>query len=100
MISIKNLRYEKPSNPYDIKVCRGKSVLGNPFMLTSEKFRDNVCDMYATWFYESTESLLPELRRIAKVYETYGKLNLFCWCVPKRCHAETIRDWVRKEGRG
>jgi len=33
-----------------------------------------------------------ELNRLYRLYKQYGCLKLYCWCAPKRCHAETIRD--------
>ena len=24
----------------------------------------------------------------------FGKVRLFCWCAPKRCHGETIKKWL------
>ena len=31
-----------------------------------------------------------ELVRLLSLYQVHGKLELFCWCTPKRCHAESI----------
>ena len=99
MITIKNLRNEKPQNEYDIKVDRS-SVLGNPYFLKYEELRDDVCNKYKMYFYKkikTDETFIKELRRISAIYRKYGKLNLFCWCYPKRCHAETIKNWLEKE---
>jgi hypothetical protein len=104
MITIKNLRNEKPSEEWDVKVDRS-SVLGNPFSMNhDERKRDTVCDLYQTYFDE-TLRLCPieiqdcakftvELARLLNLYRVHGCLNLFCWCAPKRCHAETIRDYI------
>ena len=35
-----------------------------------------------------------ELERLKKLHVEYGKLRLFCWCAPKRCHAETIKQFL------
>jgi hypothetical protein len=45
MINIKNLRKEKPKNPWDVIICR-PSALGNPFFLKTEAERDMGCDKY------------------------------------------------------
>lgn len=102
MITIKNLRVEKPVHAYQVRVDRS-SVLGNPFYMASEAQRDEVCDRYAEYFkrkFEQNVAFREELRRIYRIYRHYKKLELFCWCAPKRCHAETIREFLenmRKE---
>ena len=97
-IIIKNLRKEKPKNPWDIKVDRS-SILGNPFTMTSEKDRDLVCNKYKVWFYNvnTKAQIQNELNRLKEILSKYGKLNLFCWCSPKRCHAETIKEYLLEE---
>lgn len=92
MIEICNLRKEKPTHPYDIRVDR-QSVLGNPFIMRSESERDKVCDEYEEYFYRRLKDCAT-MRRVINCYKEYGKLRLFCWCSPKRCHAETIRDYI------
>ena len=99
MIFIKNLRNEKPNNPYDFKVDR-TSVLGNPYYMFDECMRDEVCNKYEMYFYKKLKTdaaFKSELVKILRAYKLYGKVNLFCWCYPKRCHAETIKKWLEKE---
>jgi len=102
MIQIKNLRTEQPAKPYDIRVDR-QSPLGNPFYMKDESKRNDVCDKYTTWLddaiYMNTisgnnQKVVDELVRLIDIYRQYGKLNLFCWCAPKRCHAETIKEKI------
>jgi hypothetical protein len=45
---------------------------------------------------KTDEVFVNELRRLYKIYQQYGKLELFCWCAPKRCHAETIKRFLEK----
>ena len=93
-ITIKNLKESKPLEAYDVRVDR-TSPLGNPFYLRSESERDLVCDKYEEWLIGQIKSnnrtICNELNRLYRLLRTHGKLNLFCWCSPKRCHAETIR---------
>ena len=99
MICIKNLRNEKPNNAYDFKVDRS-SVLGNPYYMFDECMRDDVCIKYEMYFYKKLKTdaaFKAELVKILRAYKQYGKVNLFCWCYPKRCHAETIKKWLEKE---
>lgn len=100
MIQIKNLRKDSIQFEYDVRVDRANKILGNKFVMHSELERDKVCDEYEAWFNEQitkqNELVLNELRRLYKIYKKYGKLNLFCWCAPKRCHAETIKNFLEK----
>ena len=105
MITIKNLRGNALKEEWQVRVDR-KSVLGNPFYMKSESFRDIVCDKYEQYFRnmlklaksgdEHALVFVNELRRLYKLHRTYGKLELFCWCAPKRCHAETIKAFLEK----
>lgn len=98
MINIKNLRNEKPINPWDVRVDR-KSPLGNPFFMKYESERDLVCEKYKEWFHEELfDSVIQaELAILYDLLVKYGKLNLFCWCFPKRCHAETIKKYLENK---
>lgn len=98
MIEICNLRNEKPQHRYDIKVDRS-SPLGNPFNMTSVADRDQVCDAYEKWFHRENFSMAfsNECQRLLSIYKKYGKLRLFCWCAPKRCHAQTIKRWLESQ---
>ena len=93
-IDIMNLRHEQPSKPYDRKVDRS-SPLGNPFRLMSEYDRETICNQYRQWLEDQLKDNVDVQNAMDELYETlyiYGKLRLFCWCAPKRCHAETIRS--------
>ena len=96
MITIKNLRREKPKYAFDVKVDRS-SILGNPYYMKVESQRDLVCQKYKLYFekmLKADKDFQIELLRLLAIYETFGELNLFCWCAPKRCHAETIREYL------
>lgn len=100
-IEIKNLRFDKMEHPYDVRVDRA-SVLGNPFKMFDESQRDLVCTRYYKYFYnkvnardlKKNKTFIEEIQRLYSIYKKYGRLRLFCWCYPKRCHAETIKNFV------
>lgn len=111
MIAIKNLRKEKPRDPWDIIVDRS-TPLGNPFQIghnyldsetrpkTEKRIgRDDACDLYEHWFINALfdSKAADMLSELEDIYKRFGKLNLFCWCTPLRCHAETIKSYL--EGR-
>lgn len=99
MIKICNLRNEKPRYKYDVKVCRGASVLGNPWNIRGdESLRKTVCDNYDKYFNYHIKlgkfAFRHEVAQLKRKYQKHGKLRLFCWCAPKRCHAETIKKYI------
>lgn len=100
MIEIVNLRNNKLKYKYDFR-CDRESPLGNPYNLKSEEFRNDVCDKYETWFYQQIENknleVIDYINELRESYNKYGKLRLFCWCTPKRCHVETIKKYLEKE---
>ena len=75
------------------------SPLGNPCGMMSEADRDRVCDQYAVWFEERVKAgdalVMNELRRLYKIAKR-GELVLGCYCAPKRCHGETIKEFLEK----
>ena len=98
MIEICNLRNERMRFAYDVRVDRA-SVLGNPYYMQNESKRDEVCDKYTIYFKErllNSNVAIKELQRIWKLHKQYGKVRLFCWCAPKRCHAEVIREFLNR----
>lgn len=105
-INILNLRNSQPQHEWQVRVDR-TSILGNPFKMFDERDRDRVCNNYDNYFFDmirrgkesGTQNLkarafVQELRRLYKLAKTHGKLDLFCWCAPKRCHAETIKFFL------
>lgn len=95
-IEIINLRDEKPSHEYDVRIHRN-SPLGNPFKMLDESMRDEVCNKYHTYFYHQLEvhgPVLKEVTRIQELLNKFGIVRLFCWCAPKRCHGEIIKKFI------
>ena len=99
MIEIMNLRNTKPSEKWDFYADR-RSPVGNPYPLKgeNEEDRNRVCDSYIKWFNNAIKhnpAVIEYLALLLSCYRLYGKLRLFCWCAPKRCHAETIRSYLQ-----
>lgn len=100
MIEIVNLRQLKDvKDGILIRVDRS-SVLGNPFYMSNESMRDEVCDKYQQYFdkkvtEKTDDEFMNELRRIYKLAK-HSKVYLACWCAPKRCHAETIKAFIEQ----
>ncbi|QXN70452.1 putative toprim domain-containing protein [Bacillus phage vB_BspM_AgentSmith] len=80
-----------------IYIGRG-SVLGNPFAMKdmSDETRDEVCDQYEDYFYEQIENDPKFLATVESLIlkAEKGKVILGCYCAPKRCHGDTIKDYI------
>lgn len=102
MITISNIR-ENPEGEYVGRANKtfgvNTSPLANPFPLTKESEREEVISKYGIWLEQQRHSVpvRPELERLKKIYLETGNLNLVCWCYPKRCHAEIIREILLEE---
>lgn len=96
-IEILNLRNTQPSEPYDFKVDR-TTPLGNMFRMVDESDRETVCDDFDYNFPRISINKEPSeyLHQIINIYRKYGIVRLFCWCVPKRCHAFTIKNYIEE----
>ena len=98
-VTFKNLRNSKPQYAWQVRVDRA-SILGNPFYMKNEFERNRVCEQYEAYFYEKMQhtdtDFYREVMRLHKILQQYGKLELYCWCAPKRCHAETIKTFIEK----
>jgi len=74
------------------------TVLGNQFRMRHESQRDSVCDLYASFakgklkHNEVYRNAIAELVAIAQT----KPLVLLCWCHPKRCHANTIKNLIEE----
>lgn len=101
-IQIKNMHNEKPKFAWQVKVDRS-SILGNNTRMkdpNNDKERDYVCEEYEKFFImqikQRNELFIKEFLRLANIYKKYNKIDLFCWCAPKRCHAETIKKYLER----
>jgi len=72
------------------------SVLGNPYLLTTEDKRDLVCDLYEEDFDKLRETKPGFQEALDKIIEDVEiqKVTLGCFCKPKRCHCDTIHKYV------
>tara|TARA_R110002074_G_scaffold153413_3_gene308506 strand:- start:3149 stop:3463 length:315 start_codon:yes stop_codon:yes gene_type:complete len=81
----------------NIKVDR-TSVLGNPFFMENESLRDDVCVKYQAFFdkeiVKKGSNIHKEVTHIYKLAKAGKLINLQCHCYPKRCHANTIKNFI------
>ena len=95
-IEIKNIKHGFTDEKLNIRVDR-VSILGNPYRLYHESERNDVCQRYEAYFQRSIKEnplFRTQIDKLVELYKQHGKLNLYCWCTPKQCHAEIIRDYI------
>ena len=63
---------------------------GNPWPMSDESKRGEVCDKYETY---ATLRAQAEPEWIAPLKDK----DLVCWCAPLRCHADTLLRLANKE---
>lgn len=100
-IQIFNIRRIRPTELWDVKVDRSNGVLGNKFYMSDESERCKVCDQYEDWLelaVENNPTVYRAICDLSTLLKRHGRLNLFCWCAPRRCHAESIRKQIRRLG--
>lgn len=93
MIKIVNIRNDK----CDV-YCGHGSPLGNKFFNGIESERNFAIYLFKEWFYLQekigfSNEIRNQLNEI-KILNEKGIVKLGCYCVPKRCHCEVIKEYV------
>ncbi len=83
MIRIVHNKKEK----YDILIDR-TTKWGNPYVIGPDGNREQVIQKYRRW-------ILTQLQLIADLPELKNKV-LGCWCAPKACHGDVLKELVEK----
>lgn len=85
-------------NHYIGRSTKHPSALGNPWVITTNKSRDAVCDAYATYLPKAIEvntDIAKELNHIVDLILGGKDVNLTCYCkAPLRCHGLTIKSII------
>lgn len=90
--TVANLRDIEPDdrrNP-NMRIVDRRTIFGNPFKNGS---RGSLCDRYQEYF---DERIIEDDDFRARVLALEGHI-LYCWCAPKRCHADTIANWLNEQ---
>lgn len=76
------------------------SPLGNPFVIGKHGTREQVITKYAIWLQEQIDKcnpvVLDELNRLGNKAIDEKGLALQCFCYPKPCHGEVIKEKLVK----
>ena len=95
MITVVNRR-----NHFGIGEYIGRpSPLGNPFVIGKDGTREQVIAAYREWLYEripENENVTSELNRLWALSKQ-DDLNLICWCAPKECHGNVIKEVLEED---
>lgn len=80
--------------------CGRGSALGNPFKMNGEAQRDLVCDQYHEYFYKQVQlKSEPFITQLRSIWRQWMKCDIYleCYCAPKRCHCDTIAQFLKDE---
>lgn len=104
-INVVNVHQHKPTLN-DVYIGRG-SALGNPFThLPLEKSkavvqvatRDEAVKSYKNWIrnqiIDGDKAIVGELNKIKLMAENRECINLVCYCKPKSCHGDVIKEII------
>lgn len=79
---------------------RRGSPLGNPFVIGKDGSREQVIAKYRVWLNEQimrkNQAVLDELNRLGNKAIDEKGLALQCFCYPKPCHGEVIKEKLVK----
>jgi len=95
-IRIVNKRKD-PTYSWTVYCGRGSPV-GNPYKMKnySEEERMRVIKLFEENFDFEDPKVQEYLDKIIKIGQKYGVVDLQCYCSPKKCHCEIIRDKILK----
>lgn len=96
-INVVNKRTFKDNGDGTIIPIHRNHTLGNPFTLHREEDRSKVIEQYKEWIYQKIKDKDPTvtlaLNTIANTVQQ-GKVYLICFCAPKPCHGDVIKEIV------
>ena len=96
LIQVLSLRGRGGVRPCGESVGR-PSVLGHPYVVGRHGTKAHVVALYRLWLRQQWHrggAVRQELERLAAKYRRDGQLTLLCWCAPRPCHADVIREAV------
>lgn len=102
MVQVVNMKDKKEGEVWVFDTIRidRTTPWGNPFIIGIDGNREEVCDKYIAWLNEWINNKKEIVYKIGiRVYsnkwviehleELRGE-DVACWCVPLRCHGETL----------
>jgi hypothetical protein len=91
-VGSKKSAHRIPDNVIDL------SVLENPYPISSLEDRKIICGMYEIGLENMIVDKAEVAGAIEVIIDTYktNDVALLCWCKPLQCHADSIREIVKK----
>lgn len=101
-------KYKHEPTKYDVYIGRG-SVFGNPYSHLPSKFKDIIhcgtreeaIDKYREYFDDiinscgcANKEFKKKIRKMVVDLKMGEKVYLVCYCSPKPCHGDVIRDYI------
>jgi hypothetical protein len=71
------------------------SIFGNPFIMKNESDRDKVIEQYKEWLEDRLleDSLQRnEFMKLAERVKNGEDITLVCFCAPKKCHGDYLKE--------
>lgn len=116
VVSLRNGTFKAPQDFTQIYIGRKSSAytglpggrplgspLGNPFYVPygcSQVERERVIALYKEWLLERLENpdsqAAKEFYRIKSLHESGTHIALACWCKPKSCHGDVLKELLLK----
>lgn len=112
MINVVNIRKHVKTDA-DVYIGRTnryskKAILGNPYSHmkgTLAEFlvpdRNSAVSAYEDWILQKIDNkdieVLTALNEILHIHETYGFVNLVCWCAPLSCHGDVLKKILEQK---
>lgn len=92
-------KYKHEATSDDMYIGRG-SLFGNPYLNTFDT-REESIDAYRTYFQDIIDGcgckhkkFKRQLREIVVKLKLDGEVNLVCYCKPKACHGDIIKEYL------
>ena len=76
---------------------RKQSALHNPFRLKCEADRDKCIGLYKQYLLKAVKEKGPvreEMKRLYRLVKSGRSIALMCFCAPKRCHGDVIKEFL------
>lgn len=80
--------------------CGRGSPLGNPYRISIYEDRDAVIEKFKTYLVDKISKkdkiICEQLNKIYKEAKN-GDVDLVCFCAPKRCHCDVIKEIIESK---
>lgn len=85
-------------SPHDIYIGR-PSIFGNPFIMGEDGDREEVVEKYRQWLktgnsFGNADATEQKRQAILKSLPVLRDKILGCWCSPKACHGDVLKELV------